>query len=181
MKMIIKADKDTYKSNPTLINQTVIDNSINVDGITLSYNETFSIEILPPFNDAENIGIALRNNNLTYVIPLGITSVFAIWLYKRLPKKTYDPEQMKVQDLLTVDASVIAGVLIFLTVGASGVFTGRFIQQVGILTASIVFPFAIAAIATLIKGRVEEYGIKFMIIGFIYLMASVILIAFIQI
>ena len=45
---------------------------------------------------------------------------------------------------------------------------------------SIVFPFAIAAILTLIKGKVEQYGVKFMIIGFIYLMASIVLIAFIQ-
>jgi hypothetical protein len=82
--------------------------------------------------------------------------------------------------ILAVDASVIAGFLIFLTIGASDFFEGKIIQQVEILTASIVFPFAIAAIRTLMKGNVEEYGIKFMIAGFIYLMTSVILIAFIQ-
>ena len=87
---------------------------------------------------------------------------------------------IRVKDILTVDASVIAGVLIFLTVGAAFA-SGEAIQQVGILTASIVFPFAIAAIRTLIKGTVEEYGVKFMIAGFVYLMTSVILIALIQV
>jgi hypothetical protein len=43
----------------------------------------------------------------------------------------YDPELIRVRDILTVDASVIAGVLIFITVGASEVFSGKAIQQVG--------------------------------------------------
>lgn len=181
-KMTIKAEKDAYKDkgNPILLNQTVNGSGMNELGDPVNYAETFALEILPPFSRAEQIGNILRNNPLTYLIPLGITSAFAIWLSNRLPKMTYDPELIRVKDILTVDASVIAGVLIFLTVGASEVFSGRVIQQVGILTASIVFPFAIGAIRTLIKGKVEHYGVKFMISGFIYLMASVILIAFIQ-
>lgn len=99
---------------------------------------------------------------------------------KHLPGASFHLERIKVKDVLTVDASVIDGVLIFLTVGAPDIFEGKIIQQVGILPASTVFPFAIAAIRTLAMGNVEEYGIKFMLAGFIYLMTSVILIAFNQ-
>ena len=74
---------------------------------------------------------------------------------------------MTIRDFLTVDTSLIAGALIFFTLGASGVFTGTIIQQTGILTTTAVFPFAIAAMATLVHAMTEQYGVKFMIIGFV--------------
>lgn len=179
IKLIVKADEYTYKGNPTQTNQTLTLDSITAQGVQDRWNETFDIEILPPLSIEERISNILRDNVFTYVVPLAVTSVFAIWLSRRITKTKYNPDWIRVKDILTVDASVIAGVLIFLTVGASDVFSGN-IQQVGILTASIVFPFAIAAIRTLIKGEIEEHGIKFMVSGFIYLMTSVVLIAFVQ-
>jgi hypothetical protein len=178
--LTVKAGEDAYKGNPTLTNQTVNVSSVSSEGISTNLTQTFDLEILPPFTVVEKISNSLRNNPFSYLIPIGITSLFAIWLSRRIQNKNYDPERIRVRDIITVDASVIAGVLIFLTVGSAEVFSGRAIQQVGILTASIVFPFAIASIITLIKGNVEAYGIKFMISGFVYLMVSVILIAFIQ-
>jgi hypothetical protein len=179
-KLIVKAEGDAYKGNPTLTNQSVTVSSSTEGGEPSDWNETFDIEILPPLSPLENISNILTNNYATYLIPLAVTSVFAIWLFKRIDKSKSDFGWIKVKDILTVDASVIAGVLVFLTIGASEVFSGNAIQQVGILTASIVFPFAIAAIRTLISGHIEKQGIKFMTMGFAYLMISVILVAFIQ-
>ncbi len=50
---------------------------------------------------------------------------------------------------------------------------------IGLLTASIVYPFAISAIRVVIKGSAEP-GLKFMIIGFIYLMIAIVIIAFLN-
>lgn len=187
IKLIVEAEEDTYTSNPTITSQTVNITSFEETGTQRdSWNETFDIEILAPvptLSPLENFSITLTNNNATYLIPLIVTTGFVIWLSRRIDKNMYLTQWIRVKDILTVDASVIAGVLIFLTVGSSEVFSGRserVIQQVGILTASIVFPFAIAAVYTLIKGKIEQTGIKFMVSGFVYLMASVIIIAFIQ-
>jgi hypothetical protein len=181
-KMSIRTANDAYNGT-RLIGQNVTVDAITEDGIKDTHNETLFLEIappLPPISILEKFSNILRANDFSYAIPLGISSVFAILIWKRLPKVSYDPERIRVKDVITVDASVIAGVLIFLTVASSEFFQGRVIQQVGILTASIVFPFAIAAIRTLAKGTVEAYGIKLMISGFIYLMTSIVLIAFIQ-
>jgi hypothetical protein len=74
---------------------------------------------------------------------------------------------MTIRDLLTGYTSLIAGVLIFFTLESSGVLTGTIIQQTGILTTTAVFPIAIAAMATLVHAMTEQYGVKFMIIGFV--------------
>ena len=112
-----------------------------------------------------------------------MTAVFLIWLARRVRIDQSHLDAIRVKDILTVDASVIAGVLIFLTVGSTFGANSKLVsfQQVGVLTATIVIPFAIAAIRTLIKGTVEEYGIKFMVAGFVYLMTSVILISVVQV
>jgi len=181
IKLVIKAEKDEYIGNPTFTNQTIA-----IQGKTIAgaigpkfYWILPNLEIKPPLRFEEKVGDILRNSVITYIIPVVVTSVFIIWLSRYISKKR-DPYWIRVKDMLTVDASVIAGVLIFLTIGASEVFSGEAIQQVGILTASIVFPFAIAAIITIIKGHVEIFGTKLMIAGFVYLMTSVVLVAFIQ-
>lgn len=178
--MLIKVDKNFYNATITRANQIINISGMTLETITFSNTFPIEMEILPPYSLTELIGLWLRNNTITYVIPLGVTSIFIFWLSRKI-NQNIKHESIRVQDLLAVDASVIAGVLIFLTVGSSEIFSGNAIQQIGILTASIVFPFAIAAILTLSKGQVELYGVKFMIAGFIYLMVSVILIAFIQI
>lgn len=136
--------------------------------------ESIIIDILPPLS----IGEILVKTNLSYVIPIGVTAVIVLWTSKKIDKaKNF--QSLSVENLLSVHASVIAGVLIFLTIGSAGVFSGV-IQKVGVLTATIVFPFAIAAIRTLIAGKVEAYGVKVTVTGFIYLMTSVIVIGFVN-
>ena len=57
--------------------------------------------------------------------------------------------------------------------------SNRINLTVGLLTASIVYPFAISTIRVLVKGS-AEYGIKFMVLGFAYLMVSLVILAFLH-
>jgi hypothetical protein len=177
--MLIKVDKKAYNGIPTKTNQLINISRVTDDNLNYSDSpEILEIEILPPLSQLESVGETLRNSSITYIIPLGVTLILILWIAKKIDKnRNYD--SIRVKDLLTVDASVIAGVLIFLTVGSAELFSGL-IQRAGVLTASIVFPFAIATIRTLIKGEVEAYAVKFTVAGFIYLMTSVIIIAFLN-
>lgn len=76
-------------------------------------------------------------------------------------------------EIITIDASVIVGVLIFLT------FTSGFDiaeqTQITMITANIVFPFAISAVVAVRKY--DKFATRLMIAGFLNLMISIILIA----
>jgi YVTN family beta-propeller protein len=80
---------------------------------------------------------------------------------------------IKKSDIITIDASVIVGVLIFIT------FTQGFDiaeqTQITMITANIVFPFAISAVVAV--RNYDEFATRLMIAGFINLMISIILIA----
>jgi hypothetical protein len=78
-------------------------------------------------------------------------------------------------EILTIDATVIIGVLIFLSFEG---FDPSEQYQINIITASIVFPFAISAIMGVTKT--EKIATRLMIAGFINLMISVILIAILK-
>lgn len=172
--MLIKADESLYTGSPTTINEIIKIDARTEGNVTVSDSRSISLEILPPISAGEY----LVQTNLTYIIPIGVTAVIALWISKKIDRiKNYDSITM--ETILTVDASVIAGVLIFLTIGSASVFSGV-IQKVGVLTASIVFPFAISALRSLITGRVDSFGIKFTVAGFIYLMTSVIVIGFVN-
>ena len=86
-------------------------------------------------------------------------------------------------DLLQIDGTIIAGVLIFLTIqAAQAVIAGIHLSSivVGVLTVSIVIPFAYSALRIVrfddadIRARVSSIS------GFMYLIAAVILIAIIR-
>ena len=173
---MVKVDDNVYTGLLTKINKIISISAKTTNNLTVARQDTvlLPIDVLPPLS----VGEILVETNLTYVIPIGATAVIILWLSKKIDKiKNY--KLLNVEDLLTVDASVIAGVLIFLTIGSADVFSGT-IQRVGVLTASIVFPFALAAIRTLMKGEIEAYGVKFTVAGFVYLMTSVIVIGFVN-
>ena len=118
---------------------------------------------------------------LTYAIPLAVTSLFALIVYLRLHIDEKTIEQMKkikMEGLLAANSGVIAGVLIFLSVGATELFFKVGFQQIAVLTASIVIPFSLSAIM-IITRQSWSTGIKLMTIGFVYLMTAVIVIAFV--
>jgi len=76
-------------------------------------------------------------------------------------------------EIITIDATVIIGVLIFLSLTEGFELSEQY--QINVITASIVFPFAISAIIGV--TRREKFATRLMIAGFINLMISVILIA----
>jgi hypothetical protein len=149
-----------------------------------TWNERFYVTVLPPLSELDKEGRSfsefLVGTFALYWIPFGISSIFGYWLSRRidrgrLPKEFL--EQLRTKDILAVNASVVAGVLIFLTVGGTELFGAGALVNISILTASIVYPFAISAILILITGD-PIYGIKFTIPGFVFLMVSIVLIAF---
>jgi len=160
--------------------QSKIDKIINV-GVKTEENTEWrnrdslavSVELLPPLS----IGDFLIETQLIYVIPIAVTTLIVLWISKKIDKvKKYG--SLNADDLLNADATIIAGVLIFLTIGS--VEFSHIINKIGILTASIVLPFALAGVRMLIKGEAESLGIKFMTAGFIYMMTSVIVIGFVN-
>ena len=75
-------------------------------------------------------------------------------------------------DILHIDVAIIAGVLIFLSL------EGIKQTDITIITANIVFPFAMSAIVVLAKHT--KFGTRFMIAGFINLIVSIILLTLIS-
>jgi hypothetical protein len=166
-------------------------NITTIENVNVSQTETFYVTILPPLPELDrfvrSFSEFLLDTFAIYWIPFSISLVFGFLLSRRIDKRLEEKEQqqssqdtllqkLRPEDILTVNASVVAGVLIFLTVGGTELFGSQRIMHISILTASIVFPFAISAIRTLVTGDYVA-GIKFMIFGFIFLMVAVVLIA----
>jgi len=150
----------------------VILNITTIEGETGNISRTFSVEVLPPLSMQEQTLAFLVSIYGFYWIPVVVAGAFGLWFTRGMNQKVIESLQLSHMDILTINASVIVGVLIFLTLGGSALFI-----QIGILTATIVLPFAISILVTLRYGQVRQ-GIKLTILGFVYLMVSVILIAF---
>jgi hypothetical protein len=142
-----------------------------------SIQSSLAVNVLPPLTAAEQLSKFLNvYSNYASFIPLVITAIVTGAISKGIDiKNSAILTNLSVTDILQIDATVIAGVLIFLTIGGTEI--GR-LSAFAYMTASIVYPFAISAIRVIVKGTAES-GIKFMIAGFVYLMAAVILISFI--
>lgn len=82
-------------------------------------------------------------------------------------------EVLSKTEVIAIDASVIVGVLFFLTISEGFAISEQ--THITIVTANIVFPFAISAVLEVINR--EKFAMRLMIAGFINLMVSVILIA----
>jgi hypothetical protein len=176
---------DTISVNVTrgLINPNNLSELID----PISYTEAVTIQILPPLPPLPPIvqlnNIFLNNYGISiyiilFSIPLGITTIFAFLLTRRFnPQIILD--KIGIQDLLTIDGSVIVGVLILLTLNTAEGTLKEASTLIAILTTTIIIPFALSALITLIKGSVE-IGIKLAIPGFIYLMVSIVIVAYIQ-
>ena len=94
-------------------------------------------------------------------------------------------------DILQINATVMVGVLILLTLGTLRHLTPTII---GFITASIIFPFAVSSIMVIISEvstedkvkssqlmnlRLFPASIMAMIVGFVYVIAAVVTLAFI--
>ena len=202
-KLTIKAAYNVSNGHYTLPIQR---QSLTSGGILDSpINETINVEILPPQSTIEETSKLLQiNSSVTAFMPLIITSFVGLALFRFLNKNSSSLISLTSGELIAIDVSVIVGVLIFLTIGGVELSpsdvdihddpsltpteeysreddqdSNRINLTVGLLTASIVYPFAISAIRVLVKGS-AEYGIKFMVLGFAYLMVSLVILAFLH-
>lgn len=82
-------------------------------------------------------------------------------------------EKLEKLDIIAIDAAVIVGVLIFLSLTDG--FEANEQTQITVITVNIVFPFAISAVIA-IRNQ-EHFAMTFMIAGFLNLMISVFLVA----
>jgi hypothetical protein len=148
-------------------------------GIRSNFSQEFIAQIVPASSQLEKFSTSIsRYSFYLSFVPIIATSIIALSLSRLIKTKSKVFENLSMTDIITIDASVIVGVLFFLTLGGSEVSSGSNIYM-GILTASIVYPFALSAIRAVVKGA-AEYGIRFMLSGFIYLMISIGLIAFLR-
>ncbi len=83
-------------------------------------------------------------------------------------------ESLSREAIIGIDAAIIAGVLIFLTISEG--FVQEEQTQITVITASIVFPFALSAIFA-VWNKYEDLSSRMTIAGFVNLMVSVILLA----
>jgi YVTN family beta-propeller protein len=114
---------------------------------------------------------------LVLVISIIIVSVFPDISKRKLIVDSKQQANLSRIDILSIDGGIIAGVLIFLSLTEGFDVTEQ--TQITIITANIVFPFAISAILAILNH--EKYATRFMIGGFINLIISVILIAVMKI
>jgi hypothetical protein len=150
-----------------------------VQGVRSNISQEFIAQIVPASSQLEKFSTSIsRYSFYLSFVPIIATSIIALSLSRLIKTKSKVFENLSMTDIITIDASVIVGVLFFLTLGGSEVSSGSNIYM-GILTASIVYPFALSAIRAVVKGA-AEYGIRFMVSGFIYLMISIGLIAFLR-
>jgi len=104
---------------------------------------------------------------LFFIIVSAILSVFSSKIPMVGKKKIFPTlARLSRTEILTIDGSVIVGVLILLSLQGSR-------PQLTEITASIVFPFAISVIVVLMKFY--QVGKKLIITGFVNLMISIII------
>jgi YVTN family beta-propeller protein len=109
---------------------------------------------------------------IVLVISIIIVCIFPDYSKRKLADIKQQDRLSRI-DILGIDGAIIAGVLIFLSLTEGFDITEQ--TQITIITANIVFPFAISAILAILNH--EKYATRFMIGGFINLILSVILIA----
>jgi hypothetical protein len=119
---------------------------------------------------------------LTISIPIIVTAGVTLAILRVVDiNKSAVIGKLRIANVIQVDGTVIVGVLVLLSLGST-INTGGFHRTslvVGVVTASIVCPFALSAMIVTTKGTVE-HGIKLTFSGFVYLMAAVILLSLIQ-
>ena len=175
LELIVRAENDLLPNKIIIQNITV--NATTVEEVDDQWEESFTIETISIGPEQKLISFLTSTYAILW-LPLTITTILAILISQKV-NLTEISKHIRPKDILTANSSVIAGVLIFLTIGGSNFYGTTPISQVGILTASIVGPFALSAIKTLMTGKTED-GIKFVISGFVYLTASIILITIVR-
>jgi hypothetical protein len=162
------------------INETFTGKSILPS--TFTSFKSLQLQVLPAPTISQNVRTFLTNNPLLIIlIPVAITTGVVIGILRVIDVNNSGVlKSLSVSDIMQVDGTVIVGVLILLTLSSSA--TGGFHRTtaiVGVVTSSIVYPFALSAIRVVTKGSIDG-GIKLTIAGFVYLMVAVVVLSFIQ-
>jgi YVTN family beta-propeller protein len=182
-------------SNPVNLPETIIN---------ASNSGTVSAVFVKGLNFVQKFGniISISALIVFVLVPILLALPTSI-LHKstKLPSKAFGRlfsfvEDLSKADILQIDASVIVGVLILLSL--TGISLNR--SQMNIITANIIFPFAISAILTLVNRKHEDnykvekmssessqvsnisqnsntLGVKLMVAGFVNLIVSLILLS----
>jgi hypothetical protein len=147
-----------------------------LDGHPKNESESINVKVRPPRPIFEQVARFLTSVYAYLWLPLLVTTIIAGILYSKA-KYSVIFEDLKVKDIVGFNSAIIAGVLVFLSIGGgSNYFIGGVISQTGILTASIVMPFSMSAISVIVTGKINT-GMKYALAGFVYLIAAVILIS----
>jgi YVTN family beta-propeller protein len=151
-------------------------NNNNNQEKTISKNEVVTAKFV---SSSLFESIKLAGPSLSIIVLFISTSLVVFGpsiIYKKNNKKKQS-QQLTTIDILGIDAGIIAGVLIFLSLTEGFEVSEQ--TQITIITVNIVFPFTISAILAVIN--IEKYASRLMIGGFVNLIIAVILIAIMKI
>lgn len=176
VKMIISSENDVrlgLTNTSYNLKQQILPNLGNYSNI----NQYFLLNVISPDIFSTYVKM-MRNSELTYITPFLISFPLAFLLYRRIDELS----QKKNINVLSINATVITGVLIFITLGS--LFTSgeesRILERLPILlTASIVIPFASSSLLYVVE-RKHNFGVLLMWVGFLYLIISVVIIAIVK-
>lgn len=155
-------------------NNTIMSNN---DTIKIQKNSilTANFRHIDSFVDVlAQFGLYISTGTLIAVIILASLSQYLFRTRRGGKQDTQDWVMDKIS-LITIDASVIVGVLIFLSLEG---FSESQQTQVALVTANIVFPFALSAIFSVVNHL--AFGTRLMVAGFVNLMVSIIIITIIK-
>jgi hypothetical protein len=179
-KIPVKLELFTKYSEPGLLYSNIsLSQEVPFTNITFpSSTQKVLIEILPK-NDMKILVDNIRNNIITYILPFLLTFLSIIFAYRIIPSTV---AKETANNILSLNASIIAGVLIFLTVESisnENVNTNQILYKLpSFLTASIVIPFSLSAILHIL-GKVK-WSLVFVWLGLIYLIISILIIVIVR-
>ena len=188
----ITAPGNITSNNYTLmVNEKFIPISGSIGGTTKYHS--FNIEVLKPPGLIESVRQFLTPQ-ITFEILLGTTLVVASPLIWYAWKKAQQQNLMGTKnDILQINATVMVGVLILLTLGST-VLKHLNTTEISVITAFIIFPFAVSSIMVVISKapkdekdhrepdkvlKLFQASIMAMVVGFVYIITAVITIAFV--
>ena len=175
--------------------QSFIVNVTGKSGIeSLPWKEEFDATIVAPDQIAkimERISSFLGSSPVTYTVPTIIALIVALppisnRIVRAIQSNKSDPDKNTKSDpIIGASGGIITGVLIFLTFADNSVFSRAILLSA--MTATIVIPFAISIIILITAGDKDENktkagrnAVKFMVIGFAYLIPTIIVSALVR-
>ncbi len=196
----VNAASNTPPGNFTFPINEIFTSSANKLKTTPIPDPGFNITIIkrpPTPGILEGAGNFLSGNSwIAFIIPISITGVF-FWRFPKIRRGDI-LKDIAVADLIQIDGTVIVGLLILLTLASTqlgGLHRSPLV--VGLLTGSIVAPFALSVIISSValthkrpaqpslfgipdEKPTSQLGVRLTISGFVYLLVAIIFLAFIQ-